>query len=270
MSVSLALDAAPYPYMLIHTPLLGSQVVGVSINDSLPSAQAGSKPAQRPPMLFILLAVFATILGLLTAMSHVQGSADNSHTAASESVDARAINASIAATSGNLLSPAFTAEVQHWAPEILAWAQTYALDPDMIATIMQIESCGDPNAVSSAGAQGLFQVMPFHFAAGEDMQDPDTNARRGLNYLRERLTQTSGDYGRAFAGYNGGHVAAGSSWDYWAAETQRYYIWSKGIYDEVSQGLTESQTLQQWLAAGGASLCRQAASRLGLAPVTSN
>lgn len=270
MTVSLALDVAPYPFTSIHTPLLGPRVAGVSINDSLPSARADSKQAQRPPMLFILLAVFAVILGLLKAMPYAQGSAETLHASAAEAVDARAINASIAATSSNLLSPVFTAEVQHWAPQILAWAQTYGLDPDMIATIMQIESCGDPNAVSSAGAQGLFQVMPFHFAAGEDMQDPDTNARRGLNYLSERLVQTSGDYGRAFAGYNGGHVAAGSSWDNWAAETQRYYIWSTGIYDEASQGLTESQTLQQWLTAGGASLCHQAAARLGLAPVTSN
>ena len=37
------------------------------------------------------------------------------------------------------------------------------LDPDIIATIIQIESCGNPAARSTAGAQGLFQVMPFHF-----------------------------------------------------------------------------------------------------------
>ena len=129
---------------------------------------------------------------------------------------------------------------------------------------MQIESCGDPNAVSSAGAQGLFQVMPFHFDAGENMQDPHTNARRGMAYFAERLQQTRGDVGRAFAGYNGGHVAAAGSWDSWVPETQRYYTWSTGIYEEASAGAQSSETLSQWMAAGGASLCQQAANRIGL------
>lgn len=166
------------------------------------------------------------------------------------------------AVANGRLSPVFTAEVRQWESQIVAWAATFGLDPNMVATIMQIESCGDPTAVSVAGAQGLFQVMPFHFAAGEDSLDPDTNARRGLGYLVERLAQTGGNEGLAFAGYNGGHVAAAGSWDTWAEETQRYYVWATGIYDEARQGLAESPTLKAWLEAGGASLCRQAAARL--------
>ncbi len=162
------------------------------------------------------------------------------------------------------ISAVFSDEVKYWEADIVRWANEHSLDPDMVATIMQIESCGDPQALSVAGAQGLFQVMPFHFSAGEDMLDPNTNARRGMNYFAERLVQTAGDVGKAFAGYNGGHVAAGSSWDNWAAETQRYYVWATGIYEEAKAGLTESPTLQEWYAAGGASLCQQAASRLNL------
>lgn len=162
------------------------------------------------------------------------------------------------------ISPLFAAPVQYWAPLIVEWATHYGVDPNMAATIMQVESCGDPQAISSAGAQGLFQVMPFHFSAGEDSLDPDTNARRGLNYFAERLVQTGGDVGRAFAGYNGGQRAAASSWEQWHPETQRYYVWTTGIYDEIQQGLDESPTLQRWLQAGGASLCNQAAGRLGL------
>lgn len=162
------------------------------------------------------------------------------------------------------LSPVFTAEIDHWAPKILEWSATYGLDPNLVAIIMQIESCGDPQAVSHAGAQGLFQVMPFHFAAGENALDPETNARRGLNYFVERLGQTEGDVGRAFAGYNGGHRAAASSWDAWPAETQRYYRWSTGIHQDIAAGLEESPTINAWLQAGGASLCRQASARLGL------
>ncbi|MEW5989472.1 MAG: transglycosylase SLT domain-containing protein, partial [Chloroflexota bacterium] len=177
-------------------------------------------------------------------------------------VEAAAAVAPPPATEGRL-SPIFTAEVRQWEERIVGWAAAFGLDPNMVATIMQIESCGDPMAVSTAGAQGLFQVMPFHFAAGENSLDPDTNARRGLGYLVERLNQTAGNEGLAFAGYNGGHVAAAGSWDTWAEETQRYYLWATGIYDEARQGLTESPTLKAWLEAGGASLCRQAATRLG-------
>jgi soluble lytic murein transglycosylase-like protein len=165
---------------------------------------------------------------------------------------------------GGEISPIFDPAVQHWAPQILRWAAMHDLDPDMVATVMQIESCGDPQALSIAGAQGLFQVMPFHFVAGENAFDPDTNALRGMNYLAERLEQTRGDVGLAFAGYNGGHVAAGSSWNQWPHETQRYYVWSTGIYADAKAGLGESPTLRQWMAAGGVSLCSQAAQRLGL------
>ena len=162
------------------------------------------------------------------------------------------------------LAPFFTAEVMHWAPDILKWSAEYKLDPNIIATIMQVESCGDPQAQSGAGAMGLFQVMPFHFTAGEDGFDPQTNSHRGLSYFLGRMEQTGGDVGLSFAGYNGGHVAAGSSWDYWAAETQRYYVWTTGILQDANAGQHESETLNRWLQAGGASLCRQAGQRLGL------
>ena len=73
----------------------------------------------------------------------------------------------------------FSPSVQYWEDEILSWADTYLLDPYLVATVMQIESCGNPQAVSPVGAQGLFQVMPYHFYSGEDMLDPETNALRG-------------------------------------------------------------------------------------------
>lgn len=174
-----------------------------------------------------------------------------------------AVMGNMAAASGQI-SPIFSPEVQHWAPQIVDWGSRYGLDPDIVATIMQIESCGDPQAMSGAGAQGLFQVMPFHFSAGERMLDPETNAARGLAYYAERLEQTGGNVYQAFAGYNGGHVAAAGNWNSWVDETQRYYTWSKGIYDDAKSGVTESVTLKQWMQAGGASLCRQASNRLVL------
>ena len=158
----------------------------------------------------------------------------------------------------------FRPEVQYWNAAIQAWATTAGLDPNLVATVMQIESCGDPGARSRAGAMGLFQVMPFHFADGDDPYSPNTNAARGLAYLKRSLEKANGNTRLALAGYNGGIGVIGRSEASWAAETQRYAYWGSGIYAEASNGATESLRLQEWIAAGGASLCRQARSRLGI------
>ena len=81
------------------------------------------------------------------------------------------------------LSPVFTPEVQHWADKIVSWSAVFKLDPNLAATVMQIESCGAPGAVSGAGAQGLFQVMPFHFTAGEDTLDTKVMEKLFLSLL---------------------------------------------------------------------------------------
>jgi soluble lytic murein transglycosylase-like protein len=93
----------------------------------------------------------------------------------------------------------FSPEVQYWAPKIMEWSAKYGVDPNILATVIQIESCGDHMAGSSAGAQGLFQVMPFHFSEGENMHDPDTNARRGIDYLKGGLERSDGHIGLAMA-----------------------------------------------------------------------
>jgi soluble lytic murein transglycosylase-like protein len=162
------------------------------------------------------------------------------------------------------LSSIFTPEVQHWAEKIVAWATPFQLDPNLVATVMQIESCGGPGAVSSSKAQGLFQVMPFHFAPGENMQDPATNAARGLAYLALGLTRAGGDAGLALAGYNGGHSQIGKDSALWPSETKRYWYWGTGIYADALSGQTTSTRLQEWLNAGGASLCAKASQELGI------
>jgi hypothetical protein len=181
-----------------------------------------------------------------------------------EPVEAALGDTSMNAIPDDGISPVFTDEIRYWQTDIVRWANEYDLDPNLIAIIMQVESCGDPQAESFAGAKGLFQVMPFHFTADENALDPDTNARRGISYFLGRLEQTGGDIGRSYAGYNGGHVAAAGSWDDWYPETQSYYIWTTGIYEDIQSGSTDSPTLNQWLQAGGAGLCQQAADRLGI------
>lgn len=169
-----------------------------------------------------------------------------------------------AVAASSRLSPIFTKEVQHWRPQILQWAAAYDLDPNIVATLMQIESCGNPDAVSSAGAVGLFQVLPLHFAPGENMTDPATNAQRGLDYFVEGLAYHHGDLFLTFAGYNAGHGSVLTTPANWPQETQQYFYFSQGIYEDARTGALQSPTLAEWLQLRGNSLCYQAAERLGL------
>ena len=167
----------------------------------------------------------------------------------------------VAPIANTTLSPVFTPEVQFWANDIGRWAAAHGIgDPNLVAIVMQIESCGYQDAQSSAGATGLFQVMPFHFQAGENAFDPETNAFRGMLFFADLLQNTT-EVGLAFAGYNGGPSVMVKAWENWPNETQRYYHWATGIYQDIQSGQTTSPTLQRWLEAGGSSLCQQAAAR---------
>jgi soluble lytic murein transglycosylase-like protein len=167
-------------------------------------------------------------------------------------------------TSSSGLSPIFTKEVQHWGNDIIRWANAASVDPNLAATVMQIESCGDPRATSRSGAMGLFQVMPFHFHFGENPYDPETNALRGLGYLSGAFQKGGGDARLAMAGYNGGvGVIARAEW-LWPSETKRYVLYGAPIYEDARNGATSSTMLTEWYQKYGVSLCRQAAQRLGI------
>ncbi|WP_322797706.1 lytic transglycosylase domain-containing protein [Thermoflexus sp.] len=162
---------------------------------------------------------------------------------------------------GRGLAPLFTPEVMRWSDRILRWADEHGLNPNLIATVMQIESCGDPQALSPRGAIGLFQVMPFHFRDGDDPWHPDVNARAGLSYLSRLLRIARGDVAQAMAGYHGGPSAIGRP-ERWGNETRRYVRWGTGIYADAVRGADRSETLEQWLRSGGRGLCEQAAKRV--------
>lgn len=157
----------------------------------------------------------------------------------------------------------FTPEVQYWSAQIVGWSRQYDIDANLLATVIQLESCGDFAAGSGAGAQGLFQVMPFHFTPGEDMHDPDTNAKRAIAYLKGGLEKADGHVGLALAGYNGGWGVIDLGWSQWYRETKVYYLWGSQIYLDAINGKTtvQSAALQNWLNAGGSRLCAQAAAR---------
>lgn len=162
------------------------------------------------------------------------------------------------------MAPFFAPGVQHWSGKISHWSAERQVDPQLLATVMQIESCGHPTVISNAGAQGLFQVMPFHFAEGENMLEPDTNARRGSAFLKQCHQAAGGVIGLTLACYNGGGSVISKPRESWSRETQMYYRWGVGIYSDAVAGSDTSETFDQWLAAGGQRLCASAEKELGL------
>ena len=133
------------------------------------------QPAYQPQVdrihqrMMIILAVVLVLVGvavLTVTIPRLLKPDDSNQSTAVETTnltEATGVNGNTAvAVAGGGISPVFSPQIQHWAPQIVTWSAQYGLDPDIVATIMQIESCGDPQAVSNAGAQGLFQVSRTH------------------------------------------------------------------------------------------------------------
>jgi soluble lytic murein transglycosylase-like protein len=215
---------------------------------------------KRNRLILLGLLLVVVLASLLLVRAAAQRLSSNDNVATTQPAMNSAAADSLNAMPNLALSPVFTDEVQYWRAYINLWANQYGIDANLIATLIQIESCGDPTVGSSAGAQGLFQVMPFHFAPEEDMLDVQTNARRGLNYLAGSLALSQGDVSLALAGYNGGY---GVMYRNWAAETRAYVSWGSRIYADASAELETSAALADWLAAGGANLCRRARQSIG-------
>lgn len=216
-----------------------------------------------------LAALFITFLLAAFALNApISTSALVANTTVSSSAVAQALpvveNAAASVQTAGGISPIFTREIQYWSSDIVRWANAASLDPNLLATVMQIESCGDPRAVSSAGASGLFQVMPFHFKLGENPFNPDTNALRGTGYLSRSLETAGGNPRLALAGYNGGIGVISRSESSWASETHRYVRFGAPIYEDARSGAASSPTLDEWYKNYGAGLCRQASNRLGI------
>lgn len=85
-------------------------------------------------------------------------------------------------------------------------AAKYDLDPALIAAVIQQESTFNPNAVSSAGAQGLMQLMPgtAKEMGVKDPFNPRQNIMGGAKYLRKMLDMFDQDVKKALAAYNAG------------------------------------------------------------------
>ena len=86
-------------------------------------------------------------------------------------------------------------------------ASRAGLDPQLVLGLIQVESGFNKYAVSTAGARGLMQVMPFWVtligAQGDNLFDLRKNIRYGCTILRHYLDLEKGDLYRALGRYNG-------------------------------------------------------------------
>lgn len=80
------------------------------------------------------------------------------------------------------------------------------LPPDLVLALIEVESRFDPWAVSSVGAVGLMQVMPFwprQLGVQNQLVRVAPNIRMGCEILRYYLRAEHHDWTRALARYNG-------------------------------------------------------------------
>ncbi len=85
-------------------------------------------------------------------------------------------------------------------------SKTQGLSPALIKAVIRAESNFNSRAVSSAGAQGLMQLMP---GTAEDLRlgnpfDPEENIHGGTRYLRYLLDRFDQDLRLAIAAYHAG------------------------------------------------------------------
>ncbi len=80
------------------------------------------------------------------------------------------------------------------------------VEPALVNAVVMAESAGDPSAISTAGAQGLMQLMPGTSAQCglSNPFDPSQNVDCGTRYLHELLTRYSNNIELAVAAYNAG------------------------------------------------------------------
>ena len=99
------------------------------------------------------------------------------------------------------------------------------LDVDLLESVIEVESSGNPRAVSPAGARGLMQLMPGTAAklGVKNSFRRAQNVRGGTEYLDRLLTRYHNNLALALAAYNAGPGAV----DKWHGippypETRRY------------------------------------------------
>ena len=108
---------------------------------------------------------------------------------------------------------------------IVMAAARHNVDPNLVRSVIKVESNFKSNAVSRKGAMGLMQLMP---ATARSLKvknpfDPEQNVDAGVRHLKQLLENYGGDVNLTLAAYNAGSGAvARSAGIPRYAETQNY------------------------------------------------
>jgi hypothetical protein len=121
-------------------------------------------------------------------------------------------------------------------------ARLHQIHPDLVKSVIAVESEFDQWAVSSKGARGLMQLMPdtARRLGVADSFDARQNIFGGAQYLRSLLDQFGGDLALALAAYNAGPNAVlryGGIPPY--RETREYV---RKVQDQLGEGFAAPAT----------------------------
>lgn len=88
-------------------------------------------------------------------------------------------------------------------------SRKYGVDPKLMDAVARTESNYAPNAVSSAGAVGVMQLMPDTASSlgVTDIYNPRDNIEGGVKYMKQMLNAFDGNVTKAVAAYNAGPQA---------------------------------------------------------------
>lgn len=148
------------------------------------------------------------------------------------------------------IAPLYSDTVQHWAFDIADWTYGTRIDPNLLASVMQVRSCGNPQQDEG----GLFGIP----AMGAVFNEPALNAQAAIARLEDGLRLTGDDLRLTFAYFVDGETVLTRDFMDWSQDARDLFIVGYNVYSQAQSQATHSPDLASWLSQSGAYRCQQA------------